>query len=184
MMKATGLTKNFLIATPSLIDDNFSKSVIYLYEYSKKGAMGVIINKPMDICLGNVFEHLGITTKDEKIFNYPVLMGGPVAQEHGLILYHKLPAKKESSSKISVSASKEMLKRIARDQGPADFIVALGYAGWQGGQLEKEIARNDWLIAPFEYDILFNTPIEKRWQAAAALVGIDINRLSSHIGHA
>lgn len=184
MIKATVFTNSFLVATPTLADHNFSKSVIYIYEHSEKGAMGMIINKPLQISLGNVLEHLDITATEEKIANFPVLMGGPVNQEHGFILYDRHENEKEKHSKMRVSASKAMLKKIAEGNGPKDFIVTLGYSGWQRGQLEKEISRNDWLIAPFNRDILFSTPVNQRWEATAALIGIDINHLSDQIGHA
>lgn len=183
MTKATVFANHFLVAMPSLTDSNFSKSVVYLYEHNEKGALGIIINKPLQINLGNVLEHLKITPANEKIYDFPVLMGGPVGQEHGFIIYDK-DADEGNEANISVSASKAMLKKIAKGEGPSDFLITLGYSGWQGGQLEKEISRNDWLITPFHRNILFNTPIHQRWQATAALIGIDINHLTDQVGHA
>ncbi len=183
-MKQTKTLKNhFLIATPKLQDVNFSKAVIYLYEHSKDGAMGIVINKPLQVTLGSILQHLDITTSSKPVKNKAVLMGGPVGPEQGLVT-HKVVDSKNKSEKIIISGSKETLKAIAQGRGPECFIITLGYSGWQSGQLEQEIGRDDWLIAPFESSIIFETPIEKRWQKAAKLLGIDINQLSGQIGHA
>lgn len=182
MMKFPVFKNHFLVAMPRLNDFNFSKSVIYLYEHNKEGALGMIINKPLQINLGNVLEHLNIKERESKITELPVLMGGPVGQEHGFIIFEETST--PQGAEVMVSASKGMLHDIALGKGPTDFIVTLGYSGWEAGQLELEIARNDWLIAPFNHDILFKTPIEKRWQATAALIGIDIHHLSDQVGHA
>ena len=184
MIKANVLTNHFLVAMPMLTDFNFSKSVVYLYEHTKEGALGMIINKPSQINLGNVLEHLNISVAQPQIATTPVLMGGPVGQEHGFILFERKTEASQTGIEISVSASKEMLKDIANDQGPEHFLVTLGYSGWDAGQLEEEIARNDWLVVPFDHKILFETPLEKRWELTAALIGIDIKRLSGHVGHA
>lgn len=182
MSKSHILQNHFLVAMPQLLDFNFSKSVIYIYEHNAEGALGMIINKPLQINLGNVLEHLDIQVKDSAVSSRPVLMGGPVGQEHGFIIFNQPSGKNESE--VLVSASKDMLREIANGKGPIDFIITLGYSGWEAGQLEQEIARNDWLVVPFNHDILFNTPLEKRWQATAALMGIDIHRLSNQVGHA
>lgn len=171
----------FLIAMPSLMDANFTKSVIYLYEHSHEGAMGLVINKPMDVTLGNVLQHLDIQVKSPSVENLPVLMGGPIGQEHGFVI-HDIHGKQEDDQ-IIISSSKEILKSIANGQGPENFLVTLGYAGWQPGQLENEIRRNDWLVAPFAEEILFTTPLDRRWNKATELLGIDITQLSDQVGH-
>lgn len=180
-METDTLKDHFLIAMPVLRDSTFEKSVIYLYEHSADGAMGLVINKPLQITLGNVLDHLDIESSSEEVETFPVLMGGPVGQEHGFVVHE---IKSESETQIVISASKEILRSIAKGKGPDNFLVTLGYAGWEAGQIEAEIRRNDWLVAPFNADILFNTPIEKRWEAAAKLIGVDINRLSDQTGHA
>ena len=184
MSKVNCLTNHFLVAMPSLADSNFSKAVIYLYEHNDEGALGMVINRTLDINLGNVLQHLDINTSKPEVTDYPVLMGGPVGQEHGFIIFERDPGTSGSKIEVFVSASKDMLKKIAEGKGPSNFMVALGYSGWGASQLEKEIARNDWLVVPFNRRILFDTPIEKRWQKAAALMGIDINQLSDQVGHA
>lgn len=169
---------------PSLEDFNFSKAVVYLYEHTTEGALGMIINKPSQINLGSVLEHLDIRVIHSKISTRPVLMGGPVGQEHGFILFERQTETTQNGTEISVSASKEMLRDIAKGEGPDHFVVTLGYSGWDAGQLEKEIASNDWLIVPFDHKVLFETPLEKRWESAAALIGIDVKHLSGQVGHA
>lgn len=169
---------------PSLRDSNFSKSVVYLYEHTDKGAMGLMINKPLEITLGNVLRHLKIKIRDESIGTYPVFLGGPVNQEQGFVLYQNSSTSKKTNTKIIISASKEFLETIAIGKGPKDFMIALGYAGWSAGQLEKELNANDWLIVPANSSVLFTTPVEKRWEAAAKLMGVDINQLSDQVGHA
>lgn len=176
---------HFLIAMPTLKDSNFTRAVIYLYEHDDEGAMGLAINKPLDITLGNVLRHLDIEPTDKHAENAPVLMGGPVGQEHGFVIHDNVAFGGEVQEEgITISASKEILRDIAKGKGPEHYLVALGYSGWEAGQLELEIQRNDWLVAPFDPSILFSTSIDRRWVNAAKLLGIDINRLSDQIGHA
>ncbi|QTS84252.1 YqgE/AlgH family protein [Coxiella endosymbiont of Amblyomma nuttalli] len=182
MIKTNIFSNHFLVAMPQLHDFTFAQSVIYLSEHDTKGALGIIINKPLQVNLGSVLEHLKIESDRPDISEQPVLMGGPMGQEHGFIIYENPISKK--NLEISVSASKVMLEEIASNKGPGNFLITLGYSGWEAGQLEKEIARNDWLIVPFDRSILFETPIKKRWKKAASLIGIDINRLSDQVGHA
>lgn len=174
---------------PSLMDPNFHQSVTYIYEHNEDGAVGIVINKPMKITLGDVLRHLNISPQDLSIDNHPVLAGGPIAQEQGFIIfplekYQTNDAPIAETDQLIISSSKGVLELIAKDQEAKDIIVSLGYSGWSAGQLEKEIAENSWLIAPLDLRILFNTPFEKRWRAAAASIGIDINLLSNEAGHA
>lgn len=182
MIKTNIFANHFLVAMPQLDDLTFAQSVIYLSEHDTKGALGIIINKPLQVNIGSVLEHLKIESDRIDISDQPVLMGGPIGQEHGFIIYENHLTKE--SLEISVSASKVMLEDIAKNKGPDNFLITLGYSGWEAGQLEREIAHNDWLIVPFDRSILFETPIKKRWKKAASLIGIDINRLSDQIGHA
>lgn len=176
-MKTTSLKNHFLIAMPSLKDTNFNKSVIYLHQHSKKGAMGLVINKPLHVNVGSVLRHLDIEILDKSIETEPVLMGGPVGQEHGFVLHNE-------GTNIIISASKETLRDIAAGKGPKNHLITLGYSGWQPGQLEQELIRNDWLIAPLNHSILFSEPLDNRWEQAAKLIGVDINNLSGQMGHA
>lgn len=177
------LTNHFLVAMPTLKDSIFTKGVVYIYEHSKEGAMGIIINKSLQITLGILLQHLDIEVKDESIIAMPVLAGGPVGPEQGFIIHDRLEHD-EAIRQVMISSSKEILSDISQGVGPEHFVITLGYAGWESGQLEKEIHDNDWLIAPFKKDILFTTPLKKRWQAAAKSIGVDINHISDQVGHA
>lgn len=170
---------HLLIAMPSLRDDNFSRAVIYLFEHSEEGALGMIINKPLQIKLGSVLNHLGIEKVDNDIAQHSVINGGPVGQEHGFILYG-LPDEPE----VMVSTSRELLEDISENKGPERFIVTLGYSGWGPQQLDQEIARNDWLVAPANPQIVFNTPIYDQWRKAAESIGVNLEKLSGQSGHA
>lgn len=173
----TSLANHFLVAMPSLEDVNFSKSVVYIYEHNEEGAMGLVINKPLTMQLNDVLKHLNISTQLPAVATQPVMMGGPIGQEHGFVLY-------EEDSELFLSSSKEMLVAIANGDGPQRYIVTLGYAGWQIGQIEQELQHNHWLIVPCEIDILFATPCAERWRATAQLISVDIERMSRFIGHA
>lgn len=177
MENKTNLKNHFLVAMPTLADPNFKQSVVYIHEHSDTGAIGMVVNKPMRINLGSVFEHLKIKSELDEVNDIEVLMGGPVNQENGFILYQP------KAKQIEVSASKEMLQNIALGKGPQDFIVTLGYSGWGNGQLEEEIMRNDWIIVPADPDILFATPMNNRWRKSAELIGVDIDKISSLTGH-
>ncbi|MCB1827269.1 MAG: YqgE/AlgH family protein [Coxiellaceae bacterium] len=181
MQITENLTHHFLIAMPTLEDTFFSKSVVYIYEHSAEGALGVVINKSLQITLENLLQHLEIEISEKSIVDLPVLSGGPVSPEQGFVLHDRLEA---ADTDVAITSSKEMLVDIAEGRGPKHYIVVLGYSGWDAGQLEEEINRNDWLITPFDPTLLFETPMEKRWQEAAKLIGIDINRLSGHTGRA
>ena len=182
MHKITYFSHHFLIAMPSLDDPNFSKSVVFIEEHNEDGAVGIIINKPLDIQLATVFEHLNISDPIHSIASKPVLLGGPVGQEQGFVLH--TDGKNDSNNTIQLSSSKEILTQIANGEGPPEFQVALGYAGWETGQLEDEVAQNDWLIIKATPNILFHTPIAKRWPASIQSLGIDATQLSDQSGHA
>ncbi len=183
MSDAVYLNHHFLIAMPSIGDESFEKSVVYVYEHNENGAMGLVINKLLQVDLGSVLTHLDIPHEDSAVDKHPVLMGGPVGQEHGFIILKETP-KNEPQDQITISASKTTLMEIAGNKGPDEFIVTLGYSAWETGQLEDEIIANNWLIAPYDDEVLFDTPIEQRWRTAAAKIGVNVNHLSSKIGHA
>ncbi len=180
------LINHFLIATPTLQDTLFSKSVIYLYEHSAKGAVGLIINKSMQITLEHLLEHLDIEMTDKHSAKCSVLTGGPIEPEQGFIIHDPIEQREDQKQQAPfiISSSKEMLYDISNGKGPDHFLITLGYSRWEQGQLETEISRNDWLVAPVKENILFSTPIEQRWQEAAKSIGIDIHCLSRHTGHA
>lgn len=184
----TSLRDHFLIAMPAMADPNFVHSVIYICEHSPEGAMGIVINLPLNIQLGDVLQNMNIDTNDEKVANTPVLAGGPLQQERGFVIHRPDQEHWESSlaltQNISITTSKDILLAIANHKGPKDIVVALGYAGWESGQLEREIAQNSWLCGPADPQVLFGVTPENRWHAAGALLGIDMNCVSSDVGHA
>ena len=182
------LVNHFLIAMPSLEDENFSQSVTYICEHNTEGAMGVTINRPSDILLQDILEQINIVAVTPEISHQTIFHGGPVQTDRGFILHNKTDKEWDSSlditSNIQLTSSKDILKAIANNQGPEDALITLGYAGWGSGQLEQEIANNVWLSCPADSEIIFNTPIEKRWDSAASLLGIDLQLLSNDAGHA
>lgn len=181
------LNNHFLIAMPSLEDGNFSRSVTYICEHDHNGTLGITINKPSEITLGEVFDQLGIENADAQAAAQHVFIGGPVHQDRGFIL-HSPGGNWDSSLQITddicLTTSKDIIEAIANNQGPEQTLIALGYAGWGPGQLEDELSINAWLSCQANKDIIFNTPVENRWQQAAQLLGIDLQLLSHDAGHA
>ena len=186
-MDNANLRDHFLIAMPNLMDGNFSQSVTYMCEHDDNGSLGITINRPSEIQLGEIFEQLDITCEDPNIISQLVYIGGPVQQDRGFLL-HSPCGKWESSLKVTdnicVTTSRDILEAIAHGEGPDNVIIALGYAGWGSGQLEYEMSENAWLSCPATEQILFHTDIDKRWEAAAKLLGVDLQLLSSDTGHA
>ena len=181
------LGNHFLIAMPQLADPNFFHSVTYICEHTEEGALGLVINRPLDLTLNEVFEQMDIPTDNCQSLDEPIYTGGPVQQERGFIL-HSPAGSWESSAPItdtiSITTSRDILEAIARNEGPEQTLIALGYAGWGAGQLEQELADNAWLSGPADPDIIFSTPVEGRWKAAAKRLGVDLDLLSSDAGHA
>ena len=181
------LTNHFLIAMPGLTDPYFYHTVTYICVHNEKGAMGIVINRPLDIALSEILKQAGITATDKNIVNTPVFNGGPVQPERGFVL-HQYDQKLETSfvvdEQIMLTTSPNILAAIANGKGPENRLIALGCAQWSPGQLEREMQENTWLSGPAETQIMFNVPIEYRWNSAAHLLGVDLNQLSSEIGHA
>jgi putative transcriptional regulator len=186
-MTDSRLTDHFLIAMPGLTDDNFNQAVTYICEHDENGTFGIIINRESDVTLDEVMQQMKIPYPPEKPHDIPVLTGGPVQSNRGFILHR--PAGNWDSSlvvtdSVALTTSRDILEAIADDRGPDDNIIALGYAGWGPGQLEQEMVANTWLSCPADQQIIFETPVEKRWQAAADIIGVDLQRLSNDAGHA
>jgi len=180
------LNNQFIIAMPSLADPTFSHTVTFLCQHNQEGALGIVINKPTSMKLGDIFDQMNITVTSPTASSAPLFAGGPVQQDRGFVLHTpsgEWNASMAISDSISLTTSRDILEAIAIDQGPEHFLVALGYAGWSEGQLEKEIKENAWLNTPYGQKILFDTPINLRWNAAANQIGIDINRLTTPAGH-
>ncbi|WP_157263555.1 YqgE/AlgH family protein [Azohydromonas aeria] len=183
------LTNQFLIAMPGMTDDNFAGAVVYLCEHSAKGALGLMINKPTDISLKNLFEKVDLSLERPDLADAPVYFGGPVQTERGFVL-HEVQGSGPFSSTLAVpgglgmTTSKDVLEALSRGAGPHKVLVTLGYAGWGAGQLEQEIGRNGWLNVAADPSIIFDTPPERRYERALALLGIDPRMLSGEAGHA
>lgn len=183
----SNLTNQLLIAMPALDDPNFSHTVTYICEHNDEGAMGITINRPMDINLGEIFDHMKITCTDEQVRARPVFMGGPIDLERGFVLHAPhggWESTLEVTDRIGLTTSKDILQALADGAGPKDAVVALGYSGWSKGQLDQEMGENSWLAVPASEDILFRQPVEQRWTVAARQIGVDINLLSGEAGHA
>lgn len=187
MADATYLDHHFLIAMPSLADGNFSRGVTFVCQHTDEGAMGLLVNRLSPLRLADVLEQMRLGTDIEAVAQAPVFIGGPVQPERGFVL-HDAGGQWESSFAVSdalaVTTSRDILVAMAEGRGPRRAIVALGYAGWVAGQLEQELRENAWLTAPADPALIFETPVEKRWEAAAALVGVDLAKISDYAGHA
>lgn len=187
MNPETNLSNHFLIAMPSLQDANFYRTVAYICEHDDEGAMGIIINRPLDLELADILEQMDISPNTPEAIHQPIFSGGPVQTERGFVLHpteQPWDATNEITPDISITTSKDILHAIAAGKGPKQSLVALGYAGWGAGQLEKELAENTWLSGPADSQIIFSSPPEQRWQAAAQLLGVDLNLISGQTGHA
>ena len=181
------LGNHFLIAVPAMHDPNFSRTVTLLCQHTEEGAMGLMLNRSSEYKLGDVLEQMQITTDDAALAAAPVLIGGPVQPERGFVLHDTGGTWDSSftiSDALSVTTSRDILAAMAEGKGPKHAIVALGYAGWGEGQLEQEMLENAWLTAAAEPEVIFATPPDKRWEAAASRMGIDIATLSTQTGHA
>ena len=181
------LRDNFLLAMPGLTAGIFSHSITYICEHGESGAMGIVINQPLDLSVGEIFEHLQITAKRD-FSGEPVMAGGPVQIDHGFVLHRDCADQWEASLKvteeITLTTSRDILRAIAAEQGPQEHLIALGYAGWAAGQLEQELAENSWLTLPADSQIIFSIPAGDRLGAAAAMLGVDMNLISAEAGHA
>jgi putative transcriptional regulator len=181
------LTNHFLIAMPAMTDSNFAQTVTFIWEHNADGALGIVINRPLQMRLADVFEQLKMPTVPGVSGHQPVLQGGPVQTDRGFVVHHaggEWEHTRRVSSRIQVTTSPDILGAMARGGGPDTALVALGYAGWAAGQLESEIVQNAWLTAPCDERILFDMPYEQRWLAAGRLLGIDLATISPHAGHA
>jgi putative transcriptional regulator len=185
------LTNQFLIAMPGMGDDTFAGAVIYLCEHNDKGALGLVINKPISLTLGNLFEKVELSLDDGEMAARPVFFGGPVQTERGFVLHEPLDAEGGHYNAtlaipggLEMTTSRDVLEALSNGAGPKKVLVTLGYSGWAAGQLEEEIGRNGWLTVNATPEIIFETPIEQRYERALGLLGIDPRMLSSDAGHA
>jgi putative transcriptional regulator len=185
------LTNQFLIAMPGMADDTFARSVVYLCEHNERGALGLVINKPIDIKLKNLFEKVELSLDREELAEQPVYFGGPVQTERGFVLHEKIGDDGDSYSStmsipggLEMTTSRDVLEAMSHGAGPKKVLITLGYSGWQAGQLEDEIGRNGWLTVGADPAVIFDTPVEERYDRALSLLGFDPRMLSQEAGHA
>lgn len=187
MSSANSLTNHLLVAMPWFSDPTFAQTVTLICEHGDKGALGIVVNKPLPMKFGDVLAQMHLTPVNEDVADRPVLRGGPLYQDRGFVL-HRPGGKWDSSHRISdqiqVTTSRDVLSAIAAGDGPADAFIALGYAGWEAGQLEREIKDNAWLTLPINDQLLFDLPHEERWHAAWRQLGIEVGSVSMVPGHA
>ena len=181
------LTNHILVAMPGCEDPGFAQTVTLVCEHGEKGALGIVLNKPLPMRLAEVLAQMQLPARSDTIGGQPVLRGGPVHQDRGFVL-HRPGGNWESTHRISdsiqVTTSRDVLAAMARGEGPQNAFIALGYTGWEPGQLERELKENAWHTMPLNEALLFDLPYEDRWPAAWRLLGIDVSVLSSHAGHA
>ncbi len=181
------LTNQLLIAMPGMLDPNFSTTVTLICEHNDVGALGIVINRPTTLKLGGLFEQLSVDDPDPGAAGSPVLFGGPVGTERGFVLHGPEQSYENTvavSDSICLTLSRDIIDAMATGEGPEQSLVALGYAGWEPGQLEDEMLANSWLNVPATPEIVFDIPFEDRWDSAARTLGIDIARMSPDAGHA
>lgn len=187
-MESTSLANQFLIAMPDMTNPYFSHTVSYICEHNEDGAMGFVINRPMGITVGELLEQTEIHyTPSCKNNERQVFFGGPVERERGFVLHSGKPewsASMPITNNVTITTSLDILGAIGRGEGPESFLLVLGYAGWEPGQLEQEIMDNTWLSSPANTELLFNPDCSDSWQEAASLIGVNLQQLYSQAGHA
>jgi len=186
-MNSVNLTDNFLIAMPNLEDMYFSHALVYICEHTLNGALGIIVNRPIDMNLAGLFDKIDIKLDAESLTNLPVYFGGPVQLDRGFVLHRPVGQWQSTlavNGEVGLTSSRDVLQAVGRDGEPHQIMVSLGYSGWGAGQLENELAQNAWLTVPAEPFILFDLPCEERLPSAMEMLGIDFIHLTGQAGHA
>lgn len=181
------LKDHFLVAMPSLDEEPFTRSVVYICEHNHEGSMGIIINKPIenlfvDSMLSQLDMPLAQPVWDNRVYDDYVYFGGPLASEHGFIIHTPMDDFTSSikiSDDIMITTSQDILRTLGTHKQPENAFVALGYAGWAKDQIEQEIINDDWLVIKADPEIIFSTPFEMRWNHAAHLLGINIATITT-----
>jgi putative transcriptional regulator len=186
-MDNVNLTDNFLIAMPALEDPYFSNALVYICEHNENGALGIIVNRPIDLDLAGLLEKIDIKLENDHLSSLPVYFGGPVQLDRGFVLHRPVGAWQSTlvvNEEVGLTSSRDVLASVGSAGQPSEIIVTLGYAGWDPGQLESELAQNSWLTVPAKPDILFDLPPEERLPAAMLKLGVSFTQLSDVAGHA
>ena len=187
MGATVNLTHHFLIAMPSMADPNFAHTLTYVCEHGPDGALGMVVNRPIEMTLSTLFEQIDVPLHHEALRDTSVLFGGPVQVDRGFVLHRPLGNWQSTlaiSDDLGLTTSRDILEAVGRGEGPADLVVSLGYAGWDAGQLEQELAANAWLTVAADPEVIFELTPENRLPAAMKLLGIDFSQLSEDVGHA
>jgi putative transcriptional regulator len=186
-MAQVNLTHHFLIAMPNMADPHFARTLTFICEHNAQGALGVVVNRPIEMTLGTLYERLDLSLSSQILLKEPVYFGGPVQTDRGFVL-HRPVGKWQSTlpvhDTVGLTTSKDILEAAGKGSGPRDMLVTLGYSGWAAGQLENEIKQNAWLTVEAGDEIIFDVPPEDRLPAAMRLLGIDFAMLSEEAGHA
>ncbi|MGM8061883.1 YqgE/AlgH family protein [Vogesella indigofera] len=186
-MNTLTLAHHFLIAMPSMTDPLFAKSIVYICEHGDQGAMGMIINKPSGLVLAQLLEQIDLPLANDEANTVPVHFGGPVQPDRGFVLHMPIGNWQSTltiTDDMALTTSKDILQAVSEAQGPDKLLVSLGYSGWEKGQLEEEIAANQWLTVAAADWVIFDTPSEARFDSAIKLLGFDPALLCTDAGHA
>lgn len=190
------LTNHFLIAMPGLEDAIFSKSVVYVCEHTPQGALGLVINKPADMTMASLFGKVDLPLERRDLSDAPVFQGGPVQIERGFILHESISSASDKPEQtvyassmliaggLEMTTSKDVLEALSSGYGPRKVLVSLGYSAWGEGQLESELGENSWLTVGADPTVIFDTPVEERYDRALSLLGLKSWMISSQVGHA
>jgi putative transcriptional regulator len=181
------LTDHFLIAMPAMDDPYFSRTLIYIAEHNDQGALGLIVNRPIDMDLATLFEKIEVPLESPNVGRLPVYFGGPVQTDRGFVLHRPVGNWQSTlvvTSEVGLTSSRDVLQAVGKDGQPGEIMVTLGYSGWSAGQLENELVQNAWLTVPADPRILFELPFEERLPSAMETLGIDFANLSEKAGHA
>jgi putative transcriptional regulator len=181
------LTHHFLIAMPAMEDPDFTRSLVYVAEHNDEGALGVVINRPIDLTVEGLFERVDIPFEVKALADDPIYFGGPVQTDRGFVLHRPIGEWQSSlkvNDNIALTSSKDILQALGSSGDPAEVLITLGYSGWGAGQLEEELAQNAWLTVPADAQIIFSLPPDERLTAAMQLLGVDFTNLSDVAGHA
>jgi len=191
-MQINNLTGQILLATPSLQDRHFRDAVVLVCHHDEEGCMGLIVNRPQEVSVIDVLEDIQLAPDHDYFSSLPEhrnvsFEGGPVDPFRGFVLHdgwHIYDSTMQVTPEIHLTTSRDILEEIATGSGPEHFMLILGYAGWDAGQLEQELANNDWLVAAANHHLLFQAEPEIRWALAAQSMGVSKANLSDQIGHA
>lgn len=181
------LTNHFLIAMPAMADPYFAKTLTFICEHSEQGALGLVVNRPIDLTLRALLEQVDLELHDPELVSLPVYFGGPVQMDRGFVLHQPIGEWQSTlvvEDEVGLTTSRDILEALGTGRGPNKLLVTLGYAGWEPGQLEHEIGQNGWLTVRARPDVIFDLPAEERYPAAMQILGVDFARLSEDAGHA